>query len=102
MQEVRNDLKWADGKCVKHEVDIQLLDFLGPRTEADCAPVLKESKAKQKAPEKEAKKKSNQDGKIIKYYRIFICVKVFLNQFFVFLSTKRRNFKRKNWGSNNK
>lgn len=62
MQEVRNSLKWADGKCVKNEVDIQLLDLLGPKTEADSAPIPKETKTKQKAPEKEAKKKSNQEA----------------------------------------
>ena len=63
MQEVRNYLKWADGKCVKNEVDIQLLDLLGPRTAADLAPIPKETKNKQKAPENDAKKKPNQDCK---------------------------------------
>ncbi|XP_033229804.1 probable glutamine--tRNA ligase [Belonocnema kinseyi] len=62
MQEVRQFLKWADGKNIKNEVDIQLLDLLGPRTAADLAPVPKESKKKQKAPEKDAKKKSSVDA----------------------------------------
>lgn len=54
MQEVRVALKWADGKAIKNEVDLQLLDQLGPKIEADFAPVSKPQKQpKAKAPEKE-------------------------------------------------
>uniref|UniRef100_A0A673L3P3 Glutamine--tRNA ligase n=1 Tax=Sinocyclocheilus rhinocerous TaxID=307959 RepID=A0A673L3P3_9TELE len=35
MGEARTALKWADGKMVKNEVDMQVLHFLGPKTEAD-------------------------------------------------------------------
>uniref|UniRef100_A0A673NMP2 Glutamine--tRNA ligase n=1 Tax=Sinocyclocheilus rhinocerous TaxID=307959 RepID=A0A673NMP2_9TELE len=35
MGEARTALKWADGKIVKNEVDMQVLHFLGPKTEAD-------------------------------------------------------------------
>ncbi|CAH0721689.1 unnamed protein product, partial [Brenthis ino] len=44
MQAVRADLKWADGKAIKNEVDVQILDLLGPKTEADLAPVPKAEK----------------------------------------------------------
>ncbi|XP_014225371.1 probable glutamine--tRNA ligase [Trichogramma pretiosum] len=35
MQEVRNRLQWADGKNIKNEVDLQLFDLLGEKTEKD-------------------------------------------------------------------
>lgn len=38
LQEVRSKLPWADGKAVKSEVDVQVFDLLGPKTEADLAP----------------------------------------------------------------
>ena len=44
MQEVRQELKWADGKEIKNEVDLQVLDLLGPKTEADFSPQTKQSK----------------------------------------------------------
>ncbi|XP_050422809.1 probable glutamine--tRNA ligase [Adelges cooleyi] len=46
MQEVRKLLPWADGKAVKNEVDIQVLELLGAKTEADLAPVQKQKKVK--------------------------------------------------------
>jgi len=57
MQQVRNILKWADGKAIKNEFDVQLLDLLGPKVDADLAPVPKQVKqpkdkqAKTKKPE---------------------------------------------------
>lgn len=45
MGEVRSALKWADGKVVKNEVDLQVLQLLGPKTEADLEKV-KPQKAK--------------------------------------------------------
>lgn len=44
MLEVNAKLKWADGKAVKNEVDLQILDILGPKTEEDLAPPKKGSK----------------------------------------------------------
>lgn len=38
LQDVRSQLPWADGKAVKSEVDVQIFDLLGPKTEADLAP----------------------------------------------------------------
>uniref|UniRef100_A0A3B4F901 Glutamine--tRNA ligase n=1 Tax=Pundamilia nyererei TaxID=303518 RepID=A0A3B4F901_9CICH len=35
MGEARTALKWADGKVIKNEVDMQVLHLLGPKTEAD-------------------------------------------------------------------
>lgn len=55
MQEVRTLLKWADGKYIKSEVDVQVLNLLGPKTEADLAPV-----PKVKVNEKKSKPKSNE------------------------------------------
>ncbi|TRY62895.1 hypothetical protein TCAL_00369 [Tigriopus californicus] len=52
MGEIRKVLPWADGKAVKNEIDLQILDLLGPKTEADMAPLPKASKKK---PEPEAK-----------------------------------------------
>lgn len=63
MQKVRNDLMWADGKLVKNEFDSQILLLLGEKTAADLAPLPKEAKSK-KAPEKEAKKKSDKEGNL--------------------------------------
>lgn len=44
MQEVRGLLPWADGKAVKNEVEVQIFDLLGPKTEADLAPPPKVDK----------------------------------------------------------
>ncbi len=50
MSTVRRSLPpWADGRAVKSELDLQILDLLGPKTEADLAPAPK--------PEKKDKKK---------------------------------------------
>ncbi|XP_063222064.1 probable glutamine--tRNA ligase isoform X1 [Bacillus rossius redtenbacheri] len=56
MQDVRNKLKWANGKAIKSEVDLQIWDLLGPKTEADLAPKqekkvkpVKEDKTKNKS-----------------------------------------------------
>lgn len=38
LADVRAKLLWADGKAVKSEVDVQIFDLLGPKTEADLAP----------------------------------------------------------------
>ncbi|KAL8558848.1 putative glutamine--tRNA ligase [Nucella lapillus] len=45
LSEAKAMLKWADGKAIKNEVDMQVLDLLGPKTEADL-----EKPAKQKTP----------------------------------------------------
>lgn len=41
MTEVRQVLKWADGKAVKNEIDLQMLQLLGPKTEDDLRPATK-------------------------------------------------------------
>ncbi|XP_069822884.1 glutamine--tRNA ligase [Dendropsophus ebraccatus] len=53
MGEARNRLKWADGKIIKNEVDMQVLHLLGPKTEADLE--KKPKAAKQKVVESEKK-----------------------------------------------
>ncbi|XP_069499400.1 glutamine--tRNA ligase [Ambystoma mexicanum] len=52
MGEARSKLKWADGKIIKNEVDLQVLHLLGPKTDADL-------EKKQKAP----KQRSETDKK---------------------------------------
>ncbi|XP_054634914.1 glutamine--tRNA ligase [Dunckerocampus dactyliophorus] len=54
MGDVRFALKWADGKALKNEVDMQVLHLLGPKTEADLEKKSKPQKAK---PENEVKAK---------------------------------------------
>ncbi|XP_033606818.1 probable glutamine--tRNA ligase [Cryptotermes secundus] len=44
MREVRQELKWADGKAIKNEVDLQVLDLLGPKTESDFSSQIKQTK----------------------------------------------------------
>ena len=61
MAEVRKTLKWADGKAVKSEIDVQVLDLLGPKTEADLAPppkVEKKTKPAAAAPKANDKTKA--------------------------------------------
>lgn len=50
MQEVRTQLKWADGKAVKSEVEVQIFDLLGPKTEEDLKPPPKPEKKKLEKP----------------------------------------------------
>lgn len=56
MQKVREELPWADGKAVKNEIDLQIFDILGPKTEADLAPVAKSDKKIAKTPKNEKPK----------------------------------------------
>lgn len=55
LQEVRNKLKWADGRIVKNEVDLQILNLIGPKTEEDVILSIKKDKSSIK---KEIKKSS--------------------------------------------
>ena len=64
MSDVRKKLKWADGKAVKSEIDIQILDLLGPKTEADLAPPPKEKKV---AKDKSATSSDKKSDKAQKY-----------------------------------
>ncbi|XP_067448699.1 glutamine--tRNA ligase [Thunnus thynnus] len=56
MGEARAALKWADGKVIKNEVDMQVLHLLGPKTEADLEKKQKPQKAKVAEKEVKAKK----------------------------------------------
>ncbi|CAG9840357.1 unnamed protein product [Diabrotica balteata] len=55
MQKVRAELLWADGKAVKSEVDLQVFDLLGSKTEADLAPAPKPDKKASKVTKNEVK-----------------------------------------------
>ncbi|KAI2529559.1 glutaminyl-tRNA synthetase 1, partial [Homo sapiens] len=44
--EARAVLKWADGKMIKNEVDMQVLHLLGPKLEADLEKKFKVAKAR--------------------------------------------------------
>ncbi|XP_014666390.1 PREDICTED: probable glutamine--tRNA ligase [Priapulus caudatus] len=37
MGEARRKVKWADGKMLKNEMDMQILDLLGPKTTEDMS-----------------------------------------------------------------
>uniref|UniRef100_A0A6M2DDE6 glutamine--tRNA ligase n=1 Tax=Xenopsylla cheopis TaxID=163159 RepID=A0A6M2DDE6_XENCH len=51
MQAVRNSLPWADGRAIKCEIDLQVFDLLGAKTDADLAPLPKaDKKVKSTAP----------------------------------------------------
>lgn len=64
MHDVRKELKWADGKALKNEVDLQVLDLLGPKTEEDKKPVPKPAKEKSEAKnEKQKPVKTDGDSK---------------------------------------
>lgn len=69
MQDVNTKLKWADGKMVKSEVDLQILDLLGPKTEEDLLPVSKKS-AKSAKPTSISK--NREEKKVDTKYNIII------------------------------
>ena len=50
LADARKELKFADGKILKNELDMQLLMLLGPKTEADLAPAPKTKKEKKSKP----------------------------------------------------
>ncbi|XP_038596019.1 glutamine--tRNA ligase isoform X2 [Tachyglossus aculeatus] len=52
MGEARTALRWADGKIIKNEVDMQVLHLLGPKTEADLEKKPKAAKPRPTEPEK--------------------------------------------------
>nr|CAH7724021.1 unnamed protein product [Callosobruchus chinensis] len=54
MQKVRAELTWADGKAIKSEIDLQVFDILGPKTEADLNPAAKTAKKAAKPAKTEA------------------------------------------------
>ncbi|CAK1578394.1 unnamed protein product [Parnassius mnemosyne] len=73
MQAVRAELCWADGKAIKNEVDIQILDLLGPKTEADLAPIPKtDKKTKSGDSAKKSKKEDLQETKVLEKPESFI------------------------------
>ncbi len=66
MAEVRKKLPWADGKAVKSEFDVQVLDMLGPKTDADLAPPPKKEKKGKDAPGKKGDDKKETANKASK------------------------------------
>ncbi|XP_002131102.2 glutamine--tRNA ligase-like [Ciona intestinalis] len=57
----RKLLKFADGRIVRSELDMQILDLLGPKTEADFGPVAKGKKEKkEKSGSKSGKEEEEQ------------------------------------------
>lgn len=59
MNEAKKSLKFAEGKLVKNEVDVQILHLLGSKTEQDLAKPVKEIK---KVPKKEEAKNDVDTG----------------------------------------
>ncbi|CAK9807281.1 Probable glutamine--tRNA ligase [Anthophora plagiata] len=71
MQQVRNALKWADGKAIKNEFDVQMLDLLGPKCDSDLAPPSKAIKPpKVKKTEKEKDHKSSTTNEKVSVHTI--------------------------------
>ncbi|KAM4722110.1 glutamine--tRNA ligase [Rhinophrynus dorsalis] len=64
MGEARNQLKWADGKIIKNEVDMQVLHLLGPKTEADLEKKPKVTKQKVAETEKKPDNLVNDEVKL--------------------------------------
>jgi len=64
MQQVRNILKWADGKAIKNEFDIQLLDLLGPKVDADLTSISKQVKQSKDNQTKAKKPEIAKEGKL--------------------------------------
>lgn len=64
MQQVRNILKWADGKAIKNEFDVQLLDLLGPKVDADLAPLPKQMKQPKDKQTKVKKSEAVKEGEL--------------------------------------
>lgn len=62
MGDAKVALKWADGKAVKNEIDMQLLNLLGPKTEEDLKPAPKQ--AAKETNKEEGKKPKAEDKKI--------------------------------------
>uniref|UniRef100_A0A8R1DXH1 Probable glutamine--tRNA ligase n=1 Tax=Caenorhabditis japonica TaxID=281687 RepID=A0A8R1DXH1_CAEJA len=58
--ELRGSLPWADGAVTKREVDLRLLELLGPKTAEDLAPKKKEKKEKKVEPAKAAGKQKQE------------------------------------------
>jgi glutaminyl-tRNA synthetase len=54
--EVRSKLKWADGKQMKSEIDVQIFDLLGEKTEEDLNPTKQASTPKASAENKKSDK----------------------------------------------
>jgi glutaminyl-tRNA synthetase len=64
MQDARSLLnKWADGKALRSEVDLQVLSLLGPKTDEDLAPAPKQNDKKaNKAPKEKKVEKAADDA----------------------------------------
>lgn len=61
--EVRETLKWADGKVAKTILDAEMTKILGPKTEADLAKPEKKKKAP-KVPKNADNTTATQDEKV--------------------------------------
>lgn len=68
MQRVRDTLKWADGKAIMNEFDVQLLHLLGPKVDADLVPIPKQVKQPKDKQASTKKQKAANEGKFIYYH----------------------------------
>ncbi len=63
---MKQSLKWADGSKVRHEIDLQILNLLGPKTADELAGNLKrttEGGGKGRKKEKAAENETGKKGK---------------------------------------
>ncbi|KAB0397002.1 hypothetical protein E2I00_000584, partial [Balaenoptera physalus] len=65
MGEARAALKWADGKMIKHEVDMQVLHLLGPKTETDLEKKPKVAKTRPEETDRRTAKDVVENGEAV-------------------------------------
>ncbi|XP_055269763.1 glutamine--tRNA ligase [Moschus berezovskii] len=65
MGDARAALKWADGKMIKHEVDMQVLHLLGPKTETDLEKKPKMAKARPEETDQRTAKDVVENGEAV-------------------------------------
>ncbi|XP_055485893.1 glutamine--tRNA ligase [Psammomys obesus] len=64
MGEARAALRWADGKMIKHEVDMQVLHLLGPKMEADLEKKPKVAKARLEETDRKTSRDVVENGEV--------------------------------------
>ncbi|XP_052043199.1 glutamine--tRNA ligase [Apodemus sylvaticus] len=65
MGEARAALRWADGKMIKNEVDMQVLHLLGPKIEADLEKKPKVAKARLEETDRKTAKDVVENGEVV-------------------------------------
>ncbi|XP_065340650.1 probable glutamine--tRNA ligase [Cloeon dipterum] len=73
--------KWVDGKALRNEVDLQVLNLLGPKTEEDLNPKQSDKKASKPPKEKKPEKSNKEEAPVEKLSMAeFLKTKVFFHK----------------------